>query len=104
VKIRKNEELLGLPSVDVISVSGERLGIMRPAEALRLAREQGADLLEVNPNAKPPACKIVDFTRYKYEELKKAAQARRVPRRWSSSCARSSSSRVVRARSSSGTS
>ena len=77
MNIRKNEDLLGLPSVDVIAASGERLGIMKPEEALRLAREQGADLFEVNPKAKPPVCKIIDFTKYKYEELKKAAQTRR---------------------------
>jgi hypothetical protein len=80
VEIRKNEDLLGLPSIDVISASGEKLGVMPPADALRLARERGLDLFEVNPRAEPPVCKIVDVNKYKYEELKKAAQARRGPR------------------------
>lgn len=76
-KIRKNEDLLGLPSIQVTSSSGEKLGVMTPEDALRLARQQGLDLVEINPKAKPPVCKILDFGRYKYDEAKKAAQRSR---------------------------
>lgn len=79
MNIRKNEDLLGLPSIQVIGSSGEKLGVMTPRDALRLAREQGLDLVEVNPSAEPPVCKIVDLPKYTYEEAKKAAQARRGP-------------------------
>ncbi len=79
MKIRKNEDLLGLPSIDVIGSSGERLGRMTPAEALRLAHEQGVDLVEVNPKAEPPVCKILDLAKYKYAAAKRAALSRRGP-------------------------
>jgi translation initiation factor IF-3 len=53
------------------------LGVLPTHEALRKAQEQGLDLVEVNPKAEPPVCKILDFGKYKYEEKKKQAQARR---------------------------
>jgi len=53
------------------------LGVLPTHEALRTALEQGLDLVEVNPKADPPVCKILDFGKYKYEEKKKQAQARR---------------------------
>jgi hypothetical protein len=61
VKIRKDDDLLGLVHVKVIDSSGEVLGEMNSADALRLAQEQGLDLVEVNPKAKPPVCKILDL-------------------------------------------
>jgi hypothetical protein len=79
VKIRKNDDLLGLAGVDVIGSTGEKLGVMTPADALRLAREQGLDLVEVNPKAKPPICKILDLARFTYEKAKEAALRRRDP-------------------------
>ncbi len=52
------------------------LGIMPTIEAKRMAREKNLDLVEVNPKASPPVCKVMDFGRYKYEEKKKKQQAR----------------------------
>ena len=79
MRIRKNEDLLGLEAVLVIGSSGEKLGVMPPADALRLAREQGLDLVEVNPKAKPPVCKMLDLARFMYDAAKKAVLARRGP-------------------------
>jgi translation initiation factor IF-3 len=53
------------------------LGIMQTHEALRKAQEKGLDLVEVNPKADPPVCKILDFGKYKYDEKKKAREAKR---------------------------
>lgn len=53
------------------------LGVLNTHEALRMAQEQGLDLVEVNPKAEPPVCKILDFGKHKYEEKKKAAEAKR---------------------------
>ena len=50
---------------------------MRPEDALRMAEEIGLDLVEISPNAAPPVCKIMDFGKYKYEQQKKAAEARK---------------------------
>jgi translation initiation factor IF-3 len=53
------------------------LGVMPTSEALRAAQEQGLDLVEVNPKAEPPVCKLLDFGKYKYEEKKKAREQKR---------------------------
>jgi translation initiation factor IF-3 len=52
-------------------------GVMTPREAIVLAEEVGLDLVEISPNAEPPVCKILDYGKYKYEQQKKAAEARK---------------------------
>jgi len=75
-QIRVNHRIR-VPEVRVIDFDGSMLGVLQTHEALRKAQEQGLDLVEVNPKAEPPVCKILDFGKYKYEEKKKQAQARR---------------------------
>jgi len=75
-QIRVNHRIR-VPEVLVIGPDGGKLGVLQTHEALRMALEQGLDLVEINPKADPPVCKILDFGKYKYEEKKKAAQARR---------------------------
>ena len=53
------------------------LGVMSVKEGVAAAEEAGLDLVEVSPNAEPPVCKILDFGKYKYEQQKKAAEARK---------------------------
>jgi translation initiation factor IF-3 len=53
------------------------LGVMDTRDALRLAREKALDLVEVNPKAVPPVCKIMDFGKFKYEEAKKTREAKK---------------------------
>src|SRR5579871_6625573 len=75
-QIRVNHRIR-VPEVLVIGPDGGKLGVLQTHEALRMAQEQGLDLVEINPKADPPVCKILDFGKYKYEEKKKLAQARR---------------------------
>ena len=75
-KIRKNGDLRGTPRVDVVGASDEKLGVMTLAEALRLAVRERLDLVEVNPKADPPVCKLLDFSKYAYEAKLKAALAK----------------------------
>jgi len=75
-QIRVNHRIR-VPEVLVIDSNGERLGVLPTHEALRKAQEQSLDLVEVNPKAEPPVCKILDFGKYKYEEKKKAGEAKR---------------------------
>ncbi|PIT98587.1 MAG: translation initiation factor IF-3 [Bdellovibrionales bacterium CG10_big_fil_rev_8_21_14_0_10_45_34] len=65
------------PEVRVISDDGSMLGIYTVPDAVRLAEEKGLDLIEISPNASPPTCKIMDFGKYKYEQKKKAHEARK---------------------------
>jgi hypothetical protein len=76
-KIRINGELHGTPTVLGIGASGEMLGEMPLAEALRLAMKEGLDLVEVNPEADPPVCKLLDLAKYKYDAKRAVALARR---------------------------
>ncbi len=66
-----------MPEVRVVGPEGEMLGVLPTHEALRLAREKELDLVEVNPKAMPPVCKIMDYGRYKYEEKKRENDTRK---------------------------
>jgi len=65
------------PEVQVIASNGENLGILNTNEAISMAKEEGLDLIEIAPNAKPPVCKIIDIGKYKYDAQKKANQAKK---------------------------
>ncbi len=65
------------PQVRVIDEDGAQIGIMQTRDAVERAYEKGLDLVEVSPNAKPPVCRILDFGKYKYEQAKKAKQAKK---------------------------
>ena len=61
----------------MIGEGGEAYGVVSLEEALRLSDEQGLDLVEVSPNAKPPVVKLIDYGKYKYMVQKKAAEAKK---------------------------
>ncbi len=65
------------PEIQVISSSGENLGIINTNQAISMAKEEGLDLIEIAPNAKPPVCKIMDMGKYKYDAQKKANKAKK---------------------------
>ncbi|MEE2883954.1 MAG: translation initiation factor IF-3 [Planctomycetota bacterium] len=62
----------------LIDEEGSQVGIMRLAEALDLANEKELDLVEMNPNADPPLCKIMDFGKFKYDQSKNSKQVQKV--------------------------
>ena len=61
----------------MIGTDGEQVGIIPVDEALRIAEEQGLDLVEVAPMARPPVCRIMDYGKFRYEEQRKAREARK---------------------------
>ncbi len=63
--------------VRVIGADGEQLGIMSAAEALKLADEAELDLVKIAPTAKPPVCKIVDYGKYKYDQMRKEQESKK---------------------------
>lgn len=73
---RVNEEIR-VREVHLIDKDGANRGTVTAAEAVRLAQEAGLDLVEIAPNANPPVCKLMDFGKFKYQEQKKAAEARK---------------------------
>jgi translation initiation factor IF-3 len=66
-----------VPEVRVIGSDGSQVGILQTHEALRMAEEQGLELVEVSPRAVPPVCRIMDFGRFKYQESKKEQASRK---------------------------
>lgn len=65
------------PQVRVIDDDGKMLGVYTVPDACRLAQDRGLDLIEIAPTAQPPTCKIMDYGKYKYEQKKKAHEARK---------------------------
>jgi translation initiation factor IF-3 len=70
--VRVNERIRAR-EIRLIGADGEQLGVVTPEEGRARADEEGYDLVEVAPNAKPPVCRIMDYGKYKYEQKKKAA-------------------------------
>ncbi len=63
--------------VRVISASGEQLGVMSASKALAIAEDEGLDLVKISPNANPPVCKIIDYGKFKFDNLKKQKEAKK---------------------------
>ena len=66
-----------VPEVRVVGADGSMIGVLTTHEALQMAQSQGLDLVEVNPKAVPPVCKILDFGKYKYETARQAREQKR---------------------------
>lgn len=73
---RRNSEIR-VPRVRVIGSDGEMIGVLSRDDALRAAEDEGLDLVEIQPNADPPVCKIMDFGKFKFEAQKKANEAKK---------------------------
>ena len=61
----------------MISSDGQQVGVLPLKEAMRIAEEQGLDLVEVAPNANPPVCRIMNYGKYKYQQSKRTHDARK---------------------------
>ncbi|AFY77017.1 MAG: translation initiation factor IF-3 [Hydrococcus sp. C42_A2020_068] len=70
-------ERIRFPEIRVIDTDGSQLGIFTPSEALRMAEEKELDLVLVSETAKPPVCRIMDYGKYKFEQEKKAREAKK---------------------------
>jgi len=63
--------------VRLISATGEQVGIVATVEALKMAEEQGMDLVEISPTSRPPVCKLMDYGKHKYESEKREKEAKK---------------------------
>ena len=73
----KMNELIRAREVRLIDETGENVGVVSRQDALDRATAAGMDLVEISPDANPPVCKILDYGKFKYQEQKKAAEARK---------------------------
>ena len=63
--------------IRLIGENGEQMGVMPVKEALGMAQESELDLVMISPNAKPPVCKIVDYGKFRYEQMRREKEARK---------------------------
>ena len=63
--------------VRLVDAEGKQRGVVELNEALEIAKEAGLDLVEVAPNVKPPVCKVMDYSKFKYEQAKKEREAKK---------------------------
>jgi translation initiation factor IF-3 len=70
-------ERIRVPEVRLIDDEGNQIGVLRTADALSFAQERDLDLVEVAPEARPPVCRVLDYSKYKYEQAQKLKQARK---------------------------
>ena len=73
---RVNEDI-HMPKIRLIDSNGAQVGIVPTDQALQMAYNQGLDLVEVQPNTRPPVCRIMDYGKFKYEKTKKNKAARK---------------------------
>ena len=70
-------ERIRVPQVRLIGPDGEQVGVLSSADALAYAQERDLDLVEVAPDAKPPVCRVLDYSKYRYEQVQKQKAARK---------------------------
>jgi translation initiation factor IF-3 len=70
-------ERIRVPEVRLIGEDGSQIGIMKTPDALRYAQERDLDLVEVAPESRPPVCRVLDYSKYKYEQAQKQKAARK---------------------------
>ena len=70
-------EQIRAKEVRVIGIDGEQLGVMAIADARKIADDEGVDLVMIAPTAKPPVCRVVDYGKFKYEQLRKEKEAKK---------------------------
>lgn len=70
-------EQIRCPEVRVLGENGEQLGIMSSQDALSMARDKELDLIMIAPTAKPPVCRIVDYGKYRYEQIRREKDAKK---------------------------
>lgn len=74
---RANRDIRGVREVQLIDDEGTNRGVVPFADALRLAEDTGLDLVEIAPNSEPPVCKLLDYGRFRFDQQKKATEARK---------------------------
>ena len=71
-----NEEICD-KEIRLIGAAGEQLGIMAPVSALKIADEQGLDLVKISPQATPPVCRLMDYGKFRFEQAKREKEAKK---------------------------
>jgi translation initiation factor IF-3 len=77
----KSGKQITAKNVRLVDSDGEMIGVVTIEQALQTAEQKGLDLVEISPNASPPVCKLLDYSRYKYDMKKKAQESKKKQKR-----------------------
>ncbi len=75
--LTRTNERIRVPEVRLVGEDGKQIGVVKTSEALVYAQERDLDLVEVAPDARPPVCRVLDYSKYKYEQAQKQKAARK---------------------------
>jgi translation initiation factor IF-3 len=75
--LTRTNERIRVPEVRLVGEDGKQIGVIKTSEALAYAQERDLDLVEVAPDARPPVCRVLDYSKYKYEQAQKQKAARK---------------------------
>jgi translation initiation factor IF-3 len=75
--LTRTNERIRVPEVRLVGEDGKQIGVVKTSEALAYAQERDLDLVEVAPDARPPVCRVLDYSKYKYEQAQKQKAARK---------------------------
>jgi translation initiation factor IF-3 len=75
--LTRTNERIRVPEVRLVGEDGKQIGVVKTSEALSYAQERDLDLVEVAPEARPPVCRVLDYSKYKYEQAQKQKAARK---------------------------
>ena len=76
-QVHELNEAISDKEIRLIGPAGEQLGIMPPAQALRIAEEQSLDLVKISPQATPPVCKLMNYGKFRFEQSKREKEAKK---------------------------
>ena len=77
VKGARINDRIRVPQIRLVGPDGSQMGVMIPSKALEIAKQHNLDLVEVAPTARPPVCRVMDYSKYKYEQAKKGKEAKK---------------------------
>jgi translation initiation factor IF-3 len=75
--LTRTNDRIRVPEVRLVGEDGKQIGVVKTSEALAYAQERDLDLVEVAPDARPPVCRVLDYSKYKYEQAQKQKAARK---------------------------
>jgi len=75
--LTRTNDRIRVPEVRLVGEDGKQIGVVKTEEALEYARQRDLDLVEVAPEARPPVCRVLDYSKYKYEQAQKQKAARK---------------------------
>ena len=73
--------MIRVKEVNVVGDNGDQLGVLLTQDAINMAQDRHLDLVEVAPNSNPPVCRVMDYSKFKYQQSKRAQEAKKITKK-----------------------